>query len=296
MQLIRYDDSAGFLERAQDYLTADEAFNNLPLGICLQLKDDPHAYGEIAPYFATVEGESGIAAVALRTPPFDVIVYSDRDDPTAPFSLVARDLLEVAPQLGGVNAPLAQAERFASLWSGLTGMRHERAMHTRVYALREVLVPVPASGRLRPAAKADLDTVGDWMEAFHREAVPHDPAPDVRKQAEARVRQGGIYVWEEDGQPVSMAARTRPMLRGITVNAVYTPPALRGRGYATACVAALSQKLLDEGWDFCTLFTDMANPTSNKIYQRIGYRPLGDYANHKFASADVGDDPKRPQI
>ena len=84
------------------------------------------------------------------------------------------------------------------------------------------------------------------------------------------------------GGPVSMAAGTRPIVHGITVNRVYTSPALRRRGYATACVAALSQRLLDEGYQFSMLFTDLANPTSNNIYQQIGYRPVCDFRETRF--------------
>jgi len=95
------------------------------------------------------------------------------------------------------------------------------------------------------------------------------------------VATGDIFLWD-DGRPVSVAARNRPTPHGISVGYVYTPPELRGRGYATSCVAALSQHLLDSGYEFCTLFTDLANPTSNDIYQQIGYRPICDYDEYVF--------------
>ena len=94
--------------------------------------------------------------------------------------------------------------------------------------------------------------------------------------AQRRVGDRDVYLWE-DGQPVSMAAKARPTINGITVNLVYTPPQFRRRGYATSCVARLSQLLLDSGWKFCTLFTDLANPTSNDIYQKVGYMPVCDF-------------------
>jgi predicted GNAT family acetyltransferase len=71
----------------------------------------------------------------------------------------------------------------------------------------------------------------------------------------------------------------------MAISLVYTPPDLRQRGYATACVASLSQMLLDEGWQFCTLFTDLANPTSNSIYRKIGYKPVGDFHDYLFITA-----------
>ncbi len=91
----------------------------------------------------------------------------------------------------------------------------------------------------------------------------------------ARIASGNIFLWHDQG-PVSMAQKLRPTRHGISVSGVYTPPELRRRGYASSCVAALSQQLLDAGFAYCTLFTDLSNPTSNEIYQRIGYRPLGD--------------------
>jgi uncharacterized protein len=80
----------------------------------------------------------------------------------------------------------------------------------------------------------------------------------------------------------TMAASTRPTRNGITVNNVYTPPHQRKKGYASACVAALSQKQLDSGYKYCCLFTDLANPTSNQIYMDIGYQPVCDFGEHKF--------------
>ena len=91
-----------------------------------------------------------------------------------------------------------------------------------------------------------------------------------------------LYLWDVGGVPVSLAGGTRPGVHCISVGPVYTPPEHRCRGYASACVAALSQHLLDAGWEFCTLFTDLANPTSNSIYQKIGYRPVCDFNEYLF--------------
>jgi predicted GNAT family acetyltransferase len=79
-----------------------------------------------------------------------------------------------------------------------------------------------------------------------------------------------------------MAAVSRPTPNGISVSLVYTPPEKRGNGYASACVAALSQRQLDAGKRFCTLFTDLSNSTSNALYQRVGYRPLAEFVEIRF--------------
>jgi predicted GNAT family acetyltransferase len=120
------------------------------------------------------------------------------------------------------------------------------------------------------------------MAAFNREALGLLTPAEARASAEQRVAAGEIFLWV-DGEPRSMAGRARPTAHGIAVNGVYTPPEWRGRGYATSCVAQVSARLLDEGRSFCVLFTDLANPTSNAIYARIGYRGIRDYAVYDLA-------------
>jgi hypothetical protein len=99
--------------------------------------------------------------------------------------------------------------------------------------------------------------------------------------ASQKITDRQLYLWDDVG-PVSMCAASRPTAHGIAVSLVYTPPELRRRGYARSAVAALSQDLLDEGWQLCTLFADLANPTSNHIYQEIGYTPVCDYDEYTF--------------
>jgi predicted GNAT family acetyltransferase len=130
-------------------------------------------------------------------------------------------------------------------------------------------------GSLRPATENDLDLLEQWTSAFHAEALP-ESLPGLRKRIERRVSLGEIFLWE-DAEPRSMAGSARPTRRGIAINNVYTPVEWRGRGYATSCVARLSEQLLERGMDYCVLYTDLAHHTSNSIYTRIGYRPVADY-------------------
>ncbi|GAC1375090.1 MAG: hypothetical protein NVSMB32_18100 [Actinomycetota bacterium] len=90
-----------------------------------------------------------------------------------------------------------------------------------------------------------------------------------------------MYLWDNAG-PVSMAATGGPTPHGGRVYAVYTPPEHRGRGYASACVAAVSQHMLNRGLRYCFLFTDLANPIANHIYQEIGYRPVAPFDWYRF--------------
>ena len=127
-------------------------------------------------------------------------------------------------------------------------------------------------GRLRVAEDGDLEALAAWWHGFARDAMHQDLGSDDARRV-AKDRLGRTYLWDLDG-PVSMALATGPTPNGIRIAGVYTPPELRGRGYASACVAALSRRLMEEGRQFCFLFTDAANPTSNAIYRRIGYEQV----------------------
>ena len=160
-------------------------------------------------------------------------------------------------------------------------------MRQGVYALERVeeLPPVPGSARV--ATTDDYDLVLTWWIAFGDEVL-HEGGPG-RANAEQNVRHrlgsptGGFLLWEDGGETVSFAGFGGPTPNGIRVGPVYTPLELRGRGYATALTADLSRRLLDGrlfdgGRRFCFLYTDLANPTSNAIYERIGYRKIAESA------------------
>jgi predicted GNAT family acetyltransferase len=135
------------------------------------------------------------------------------------------------------------------------------------------------------ATENDLALIVEWAVAFNQEALHKSDSLDARLEAERRVRKQMMYIWElPDGQAVTMAGKTRPISQVMSISLVYTPPPYRGRGYASNCVAALSQHLLDEGWKKCSLVTDLANPVSNSIYQKIGYRPVCDFTEYLFAA------------
>jgi predicted GNAT family acetyltransferase len=155
-------------------------------------------------------------------------------------------------------------------------------MSQGIYELRQVTPPEhTASGKLRPAVIDEIDLVTQWALDFQAEALSSGEPAQTRRAMEDRINYGELYVWD-NGQPVSMVAKARPGLHGVTISLVFTPPECRGHGYASNAVAALSQMLLDEGWQFCSLHTDLSNPTSNHIYQAIGYRRVCDFNEYIF--------------
>jgi predicted GNAT family acetyltransferase len=153
-------------------------------------------------------------------------------------------------------------------------------MRQRIYQLDELTRPLrPAAGAARVADAQDVDLVAGWHEAFARDAGVL--ATESHLWAEERIGEGGVVLWE-DGEPRSMAARVGQTPNGARVGGVYTPPEWRGRGYASACTAALTRMTLDSGLRFCFLYTDLSNPTSNALYQRLGYRPVCDVVDYDF--------------
>ena len=124
-----------------------------------------------------------------------------------------------------------------------------------------------------------------WIEAFSREAVGEaSDSAEAMEKAKKYIVEESMYIWDHDG-PVSIARESRAMKNGTNVALVYTPPEFRGRGYATSCVHQLTKKLLAGGYRFCSLYTDLANPTSNHIYPKIGYVPLGNTLIFDFECA-----------
>lgn len=277
----RYDSVAGFRVAAEPYLMRHEAEHCLPLGILSGL-----AAGEWStPYLASVEDGGRTLLVALRTPPHRLVVSraaegADVDAVVAPLAADAGD------DLPGVVGDVPVARRVAELWSERHGRGWRVAMAERIYRCERV-EPVPVvPGRLRLVVPDDHELLRPWLRAFLEEALPGE-APDPEEQVTRVLASPArrMWAWEADGAVVAIAGATGPTPNGIRIGPVYTPPELRRRGFATALVAQVTRTLLREGRRFCFLFTDLANPTSNAIYQRIGYRPVADVTAIDFERA-----------
>lgn len=279
MQLMRFTEAGAFARRAEPYLLEREAVHNLQLGLCSTLVSDPTRYAD--PLMALVEQEGEVLAVALRTPPFN-LVLSEVRRPEA-ISLLVRELRGAGLELPGVLGPAAVSRSFAAQWQALAGQPNQPSMSMRIYQLDQVSPVGGVPGQLRMASAEDRDLLATWATDFNAEVFPHRPASDGGPLVDRLLaaRDQGIYLWL-DPAPVAMAAYTGPTPHGIRVALVYTPPDQRRRGYASALVAGMSQRMLDEGRRFCFLFTDLANPTSNHIYQEIGYQPVADYEEYRF--------------
>jgi predicted GNAT family acetyltransferase len=280
MNVTRYKDAQSFLHAAQPLLMMAEAENNLILGIAQGIARNPEAAG--APYLATVGNIAGVQACGVHVAPFKLVITRANREPIA---ALARDVFEVVPDLDGVTGPSRSAGDFALAWSKLSGVSARLGVRLRIHETRRVadsdLPPPP--GHLRLAMPADEKLLVAWTTDFVSEARVPDPVDAPRVVGDSIAR-GRLHVWD-DGKPASMAAWTGKTPSGVRINFVYTPPALRRKGYGTACVKALTTRQLEQGNSFCWLYTDVSGMASPKIFKRIGYWPVSDVAEYYLREA-----------
>jgi predicted GNAT family acetyltransferase len=280
MIVTTYPSAADFLQSSQAILETNEAANSLLLGISFRLKNAPDRM-KTRPYFITVSNENDLVLAALMTPPHNLVIYGQEVQPQAMDTFVQQlQVDEAIPP--GVLGPSGVAKSFAEVWTKSTGVSYRAGMSQGIYELRQVIPPEQTTpGKLRLVAAEEIDLVTRWALDFQAEALSPGNPLQTRQAMEDRIDHQELYVWEDE-QPVCMVAKSRPISNGISVSLVYTPSEFRRRGYAGNAVATLSQILLDEGWQFCSLHTDLTNPTSNHIYQAIGYKRVCDFNEYIF--------------
>ncbi len=288
MEVLRPATAEEFLDIARPLIAGDplqEARNNLLLGVAGTVVAHPDAY-ETHHAWVILEHSRPVAA-AFMTPPHNLIV-SDLDDDRALEPLLDAVRTDGVP-VPGVVANLPWAERFVEAWTAVSKTELVLALSQGIYALTEVREVRRAPGRARRADENDRDLLYGWMFAFADEALP----PGDRRERES-LRRGvdsrltytgtdaGYWLWEDGDERVSLAGYWGRTGSGIRVGPVYTPPEHRRRGYATILVAELSRWLLSHGYRACYLYTDLTNPTSNKIYVDIGYERVCDSEEYHF--------------
>lgn len=275
-----------FDAHAGAFVNGDPAQNTIFVTITAMLRRRGlRAFSARPPRFGWYEGADGrVESVFVQTPPHPVRLSAASRQASGELA----DLLAVAgdggpgpDDLSGVGGPVSAAEEFSDRWCELTGASASVHMRQRLFRLGELLVPSPApAGRARVADAADRDLLLAWYQAFAADVGEHHM--DFERIVDDRIEYGGVTLWEADGVPVSMAGATRILEGTSRVAPVYTPADVRGRGYGGAVTAAVSQAALDAGAREMLLFTDLANPTSNALYQRLGYRPIGDLVVRHF--------------
>ena len=278
MEVSRFDDAAAFLRHAGRLLQGHAIDNNVMLGIAGRLIDEPQADAVML----AVDEAGAPRIVALMTPPWRLVVSTGS---AGAIGALVDGVLEAGPRPPGVVGPADMAEGFAAAWREATGETATLADEMVLYTTGQAVAPDAVPGLLRAAADADTGWVIDAFIGFAEtvEASPGERAAS-RETATGFLRRGQVFLWRVDGAPVSMACSHRMAPDGARVGPVFTPPAERGRGYASAAVAALTTCLLGDGAAWCAIFSDADNATTNAIYRRIGYNRHGTYREYDFAS------------
>lgn len=277
MRVERHDPDS-FHARAGAWLLRAEGAHALLLGIVAELTRGKHRY-QGTPYLATVTAGDAVVGCAFRTPPYKLGLT--RMPPPAVVA-VASDVAQVFAALPAVMGPPAETLAFGHAWCALRGGSAVPGMRQGIFELTAVSPTSASPGHMRTARAVELARLIHWCSGFAAEAGT--PIGDPAHAATHFVDRGEMYVWEDQGMRC-MAVATGPTPTGIRIGLVYTPPADRNRGYATSLVAALSAAQLAAGKRACFLYTDLANPTPNAIYERIGYRRVAEAIDVDFRGA-----------
>jgi len=279
-----YEDFNEFYNIAFPFLLKREAENNLLLSILNALKENIYRYGKEFPLLFVLTKNGAVKLIALRTPPHDLLIsYTDDLDT---IEILVEELLQREENLPGVLSFKEAADKFVKLWAEKNSLNLKLIRKERIYKLEKVAKNTLGNQRFALALNTHQSLVLKWAKEFMQEALVElgDDAIEsnlinIKRDLKKESR---IYLLFDQDNPVSMVRKAGKTPNGNFVNLVYTPPSLRRKGYATECVAKLSQRLLDEGNKYCFLFTDLSNPTSNSIYLKIGYRPVIDENHYKF--------------
>ncbi|GAA5118579.1 GNAT family N-acetyltransferase [Haloechinothrix salitolerans] len=279
MEFATYDGVADFLDVAGNLYESDPVRHTIALTVLRQLETAAPSDSR-KPLLITIHNGDTTIGAAFRTSRWPIGVSG------VPEHAIA-DLVEFLVDGGhgivGVNGPQPEADRFAELWMSATGQTSTLGMAQRLYRL-DSLKPPSVAGEWRSATEDDVPLLVRWRHGFIEDA--HMPTADP-DWAEGQLRRdlaaGGMHgIWSVSGEPVSYASASLPSSGMSRVSSVYTPRERRGHGYGSAVTATVSQWALDNGASDVVLFTDLSNPTSNAIYQKIGYVPVLDAVDYRF--------------
>ncbi len=261
------------------FLMRDEAANSVALGVFGAMRRDPARY-PVAHFWSAEDEEGTTVGGAWHTPPHPIGLT---DMPSAAAPLLVSAVAASASAPTRVFGPPAVAGRFKDLWCAARGVAVVERTGLRLLRAEQVIPPPFAvEGTMRVAASSDRDLLLEWSEAFCADCGLSTTPDELRRSVDSTIGNGVRFLWNDDAaRPVAMAGVPVSDSRVARIGWVYTPPALRGRGFATALVAALTRSLLAQG-RICVLHTDAANPTSNGIYERIGYRQIGESVAYSF--------------
>ena len=272
------------------FLAKREAENNLMLAILNALKKDIQKYGQEKPLLFLISENNQIELVSIRTPPHDLLISCTDDLDT--IDLLINELMQRGETLPGILSFKHAADKFAKIWARKHKLKLELLRNERVYKLEKVAKNTLGSKKFVNATKEYESFILKCAREFMIEALAETGGEQIdetlisfQKQLDEG-RSDFFLLLDDKDMPLSMVRKAGKTPNGNFMNFVYTPPHLRRNGYATEVVANISKMLLEEGNKYCFLFRDLSNPTSNNIYQKVGYRPVIDMNHYKFQKID----------
>ncbi|MGP4076399.1 GNAT family N-acetyltransferase [Halobacillus sp. K22] len=279
MKVIQEQNVEAFTSSIQDLLLQREAENNLPLGILQRLQESP---SKEPPFLIKIEEEGSPVFMTMRTPPHLWILPSIPSTTSNHIQKLTRYLFENQFEVPGILGEGETVQQFINEWVSITGANPIIHMRQGIYRLKELQPIHRTEGELINAGEHHLELVSKWLTRYGEETNEVSVKERAGELAEEMIRTQRMHLWIVNGEAVSMAARARVTPHGATINAVFTPDEFKRRGYATQAVWTLTKKLLDNGYQFCSLYTDLDNHASNSIYKKIGYEWIGSSIVYHF--------------
>ena len=284
IEIISHTHASELISLSGAYLEQNESENNRSLGYAYRLAEDSDNYASESLVLLSILEHGKAVGVAIMIPPYNMILSRLGTSVETAVAHLVRHLREIDVQISGIIGPAAEAQAFSECWvEGMLDVSARISMRMRIFEARSVASLPLSPGKLRLARQEDHSLMAKWI-ADYSEAIGKPlNFDDAKSWAEKCIKNQQLHIWEIN-RPVSIANVARPTRNGIAIHTVYTPPEHRNKGYATSSVLLLTQKMLTDRYSFCCLYTDLANPTSNSIYTKIGYVPVGDALAVDFKS------------
>jgi hypothetical protein len=265
------EDPASVLRRAGEFLASQPVLHNVILSLLRARVAQP----EPGRYWVAMDRDRAVGVV-LQSPLTFPATLTPMEPKVA--AALVDAIVKGGVSLPGVNGDAATAASFAGQWTERRKSAATPFQGNRLYELLEMAEAPSVGGKFRQASPTDRGLMIQWTRSFQTEIG--EPAEDIELRVERELASGHLWLWE-DGETMSMSLSREPVAGVVRVSGVYTPADKRRRGYAAACVYALSKRLREAGYR-CILYTDLANPTSNSIYRRIGYRAVAEALRYRF--------------
>ena len=258
-----------FFNSARDFLAQDPISTNVIVTVTAGLAASDQAPGS-GTVWAVTETDGSVTGAAILNLPWNLFISHMAPEAA---TLVADRFDEVAENIPGVTGASDATMAFADRWADLRGVAVRLVGHRQVYLLHQLVWPPRVQGQARLFRDDEVPLVAEWLEAFHAEAVPDDPAMDTIPMATERIAHRELWAWSINDTPVALVA-SAPTPNGVArIGPVYTPPTKRGFGYAGNATATAVQAAFDGGASAVMLYADVENATSNALYQRLGFQP-----------------------